>query len=85
MQLVAARGTEKGLFDGLSWIPGEVRLLLPNSPDIKLPHVGWNDIIIEGDSPLEKQKKHLALHPHGSELKLVVRKQDFRLIEVIAK
>jgi len=69
MQLVAARGTEKGLFDGLGWIPGEVRLLSPSSPDIKLPHVGWNDIIIEGDPPLfqglKKERAFYFVHSYA--------------------
>lgn len=49
MQLVAGLGTEKGIFEGLDWISGEVRLLNPKSSLIKLPHVGWNDIVIEKD------------------------------------
>ena len=69
MQLVAARGTEKGLFDGLGWIPGEVRLLSPDSTDIKLPHVGWNDISIEGDSPLfqglKKERAFYFVHSYA--------------------
>ena len=63
MQLVAGQGTEKGLFEGLGWIPGEVSLLTPSSPDIKLPHVGWNDIVIEADSPLfQGLKKERAFY-----------------------
>ena len=69
MQLVAGRGTEKGLFDGLGWIPGEVRLLTPDSPDIKLPHVGWNDIAIEGNPPLfqglKKERAFYFVHSYA--------------------
>ena len=57
---------------------------LPGDNQRKLDAGALQDFI-EGDSPIEKEQKHLALHPHGNELKLVVRKQDFRLIEVIAK
>ena len=57
---------------------------LPGDNQRKLDEGALRDFI-EGDSPMEKEQKHLALHPHGNELKLVVRKQDFRLIEVTAK
>ena len=69
MQLVAGRGTEKGLFEGLGWVPGEVRLLAPSSPDIKLPHVGWNDIAIEGNPPLfqglKKERAFYFVHSYA--------------------
>ena len=69
MQLVAGQGTEKGLFEGLGWIPGEVSLLTPSSPDIKLPHVGWNDIVIEADSPLfqglKKERAFYFVHSYA--------------------
>jgi glutamine amidotransferase len=52
MQLLAARGLEFGVTDGLGWIGGEVRRLQPAHPAQKVPHVGWNSL--EGDlaSPL---------------------------------
>jgi glutamine amidotransferase len=52
MQLLAARGLEFGVTDGLGWIGGEVRRLQPADPARKVPHVGWNSL--EGDlaSPL---------------------------------
>lgn len=69
MQLVAGRGTEKGLFDGLGWIGGEVRLLSPESPDVKLPHVGWNDIEITFQHPLfqglKKERAFYFVHSYG--------------------
>ena len=69
MQLVAARGTEKGLFEGLGWIPGEVRLMAPTDPDIKLPHVGWNDIVIERNLPLfqglKKERAFYFVHSYA--------------------
>jgi glutamine amidotransferase len=69
MQLVAERGTEKGLFEGLGWVPGEVRMLTPDDPDIKLPHVGWNDIVIEQDLPLfqglKKERAFYFVHSYA--------------------
>lgn len=44
MQLLASRGLEHGETLGLGWIEGEVRLIEPNRPAIKIPHMGWNDV-----------------------------------------
>ena len=44
MQLLATRGLEHGTTKGLGWIPGEVRLIEPSDPAIKIPHMGWNDV-----------------------------------------
>ncbi|EAQ27916.1 imidazole glycerol phosphate synthase subunit HisH [Erythrobacter sp. NAP1] len=46
MQLLADRGLEYGTHEGLGWIPGEVRLIEPHDPAIKVPHMGWNDVAI---------------------------------------
>jgi len=44
MQLLADRGLEHGTTPGLGWVPGEVRLIEPSDPAIKVPHMGWNDV-----------------------------------------
>jgi glutamine amidotransferase len=44
MQLLAERGLEHGSRDGLGWIPGEVRAIAPNDPEIRIPHMGWNGL-----------------------------------------
>ena len=45
MQLLAARGVEHGVTEGLGWIAGEVRLIERTDPAIKIPHMGWNDVV----------------------------------------
>lgn len=45
MQLLADRGVEHGITEGLGWITGEVRLIERPDPAIKIPHMGWNDVI----------------------------------------
>lgn len=44
MQLLASRGVEHGVTQGLGWIPGEVRPIEVTDPAIKVPHMGWNDV-----------------------------------------
>jgi glutamine amidotransferase len=46
MQLLGTRGLEHGETPGLGWIPGEVRLIAPSDPAIKVPHMGWNDVAV---------------------------------------
>ena len=41
MQLLAERGREYEVTDGLGWIAGEVDRLTPNDPGLKIPHMGW--------------------------------------------
>lgn len=46
MQLLATRGLEHGVTKGLGWIEGEVHLIEPSDPSIKVPHMGWNDVAL---------------------------------------
>jgi imidazole glycerol-phosphate synthase subunit HisH len=45
MQLLASRGLEFGETGGLDWIAGDVRRVQPNDPSVKIPHMGWNNLI----------------------------------------
>ncbi len=47
MQLMASWGREHGDTEGLGWIPGEVVALEPGDPNLKIPHMGWNDLQIK--------------------------------------
>ncbi|MDC7784171.1 imidazole glycerol phosphate synthase subunit HisH [Rhodoplanes sp. TEM] len=44
MQLMAERGREYEVTDGLGWIPGEVDRITPADPSLKIPHMGWNTL-----------------------------------------
>jgi glutamine amidotransferase len=44
MQLMAERGREYVVTDGLGWIPGEVDRIAPSDPSLKIPHMGWNTL-----------------------------------------
>ena len=51
MQLLATKGHEHGIHQGLDWISGDVIALDPKK-NIKIPHMGWNDLQIEIDHPV---------------------------------
>ena len=45
MQLLANRGLEFEVADGLGWIGGETTALAPTEPAARIPHMGWNRVI----------------------------------------
>ena len=52
MQLMARKGHEYREVDGLGWINGEVRRIAPSDPSLKIPHMGWNDLVISQPHPV---------------------------------
>lgn len=52
MQLMATVGREHCDTDGLSWIAGEVVALSPNDDELKIPHMGWNELTLSDPHPL---------------------------------
>ena len=44
MQLLAERGREYVVTDGLGWIKGEVDKIAPRDAALKIPHMGWNTL-----------------------------------------
>jgi glutamine amidotransferase len=44
MQLMAERGREYQVTEGLGWIPGEVDRIAPDDASLKIPHMGWNTL-----------------------------------------
>lgn len=52
MQLVASKSYELGEFKGLDWVKGEVKKLPVEKMGLKIPHVGWNDLLIKKESGL---------------------------------
>lgn len=52
MQMLADRGLEHGVHQGLGWIGGEVGLIRPSDPSLKIPHMGWNTLSFARPHPL---------------------------------
>ncbi len=52
MQLLADVGHEYERTEGLGWIPGEIVRIEPSDPKLKVPHMGWNDLVIDRPHPL---------------------------------
>ena len=52
MQLLASRGHEYRDVDGLGWIGGDVVLIEPADKALKVPHMGWNDLVVDQSHPV---------------------------------
>jgi glutamine amidotransferase len=52
MQLMAERGREYQVTEGLGWIDGEVDKIAPVDPKLKIPHMGWNTLNVINPHPL---------------------------------
>ena len=52
MQLLATRGHEYSETPGLDWIGGDVVRITPADPAMKVPHMGWNDMVIDRPHPV---------------------------------
>jgi imidazole glycerol-phosphate synthase subunit HisH len=52
MQLMARDGREFGVHKGLGWIDGEVVPMQPSDPALKIPHMGWNEIVAVQNHPV---------------------------------
>ena len=52
MQLLADRGREYTDTQGLGWIGGEVVRIAPTDPVLKVPHMGWNDLVCGRTHPV---------------------------------
>src|SRR3984957_5715279 len=47
MQLMAERGREFEIVDGLGWVGGEIVAIEPADPSFKIPHMGWNQLCLQ--------------------------------------
>lgn len=69
MQMLAT-GSDEGELPGLNWIPGRVRALSdhPQSQQLPMPHMGWNDIKIKPGNKLfadfEPEPRFYFLHSY---------------------
>ena len=52
MQLMADRGREFEVVDGLGWVGGEVVAIEPADLSFKIPHMGWNELTLERSHPV---------------------------------
>ena len=62
MQLMATRGVEYGVHAGLDWIAGDVVRIEPADKTLKIPHMGWNELLDLKPHPLLDR---IAINDHA--------------------
>jgi glutamine amidotransferase len=52
MQMLATRGLEFEEVAGFGLVGGTVDRIRPSDPTLKVPHMGWNDLVVEAAHPV---------------------------------
>ena len=64
MQIMANKGYEFGEHSGLGWVPGYVDKL---NTDLRLPHVGWNEVQLTRNNIISESEKPTYYFTHSFE------------------
>jgi len=71
LQFLAEKSYEGGECNGFGWLKGEVMKIRPNDPNLKVPHMGWNDTdVIKKHGLLEDLENPVFYYLHSYYLKL---------------
>jgi glutamine amidotransferase len=65
---LALDACEEGPTPGFGFVPGDTRRLVPNDPQLKVPHIGWNEVRLERPQRAHPLLEHLG---EGAELYFV--------------
>lgn len=74
---ILANSSEEGTSTGLGWVPGHVKSFAnnPQSANLPMPHMGWNDVVPESSCPLfkgmESDSRFYFLHSYYFEAKYI--------------
>lgn len=50
LQMLAEKGFEHGEHQGLGWVKGKVVAITPANTQLKIPHMGWNNLYINQEN-----------------------------------
>lgn len=82
MQMLASTGFEYEETPGFGWITGDINRITPDDPTLKVPHMGWNNLVIEQTHPvldgIESGQHAYFVHSYAME----VHRPDDRLAHV---
>ena len=72
MQLMARKGHEYDEVDGLGWINGEVNRIEPADAALKVPHMGWNELVVDRSHPVLDgiESGHHAYFVHSYQMEM---------------
>jgi glutamine amidotransferase len=75
-QLLARESTEFGHHAGLGWVPARVEAIVPDDPALRVPHVGWNDMIQTRPSPLFRDIPEQSLFYYVHSFRIMAEDED---------
>ncbi|MEM8538582.1 MAG: imidazole glycerol phosphate synthase subunit HisH [Pseudomonadota bacterium] len=52
MQMMATTGHEHEQTPGFDWVSGDIRRITPADRALKIPHMGWNNLVIDQPHPI---------------------------------
>ncbi|WP_298359319.1 imidazole glycerol phosphate synthase subunit HisH [uncultured Litoreibacter sp.] len=83
MQMMATVGREYTDTPGFDWIGGEIIKIEPKNPAMKVPHMGWNDLVLQGAHPVLDglQSGHHAYFVHSYHFKVADAAQRLAHVE----
>lgn len=58
MQLMSNYSYENGFHEGLGWIPGHVEKIISKKEVLRVPHVGWNEVIFKNNFLKFRKENH---------------------------
>ena len=65
MQMMATWGREYRDTPGFNWIAGAVEKIVPHDPALKVPHMGWNDLVLDPGAAAHPVLAGLTLGDHA--------------------
>ena len=65
MQMMATWGREYADTRGFDWIGGEVVKIAPTNPALKVPHMGWNDLVLDPAASLHPVLAGISTGDHA--------------------
>jgi len=64
MQVLFEKGYENGEHKGLGFIPGEVSLITPETEGLRVPHVGWNNVVFNETALMDFNGDYYFTHSY---------------------
>lgn len=65
MHLMAREGHEHGIHKGMGWIDGIVKKMESSDASLKIPHMGWNEVVLTDEGQTHPVAKVLKSEDHA--------------------
>ena len=80
LQFLASVSREQGEHKGLAWLNGTVEVIVPASPQYRIPHMGWNNVALKRTTPLFEGVSQMPTFFFVHSYQLVLERDDARFV-----